>query len=109
MALELVVEIPAPLEIEVEVPNPVMEMVLEIETPVFEFNVEFEGPDIISKEVRQALDFPYFWIGKAVNGSLETDPVWKIYRTEYDIAGEIVETLIAENVAWVDYLTATYI
>jgi len=97
MPFEIVVEIPAPVEVEVEIVNIPTELL-----------VEFEGPDIISKEVRQALDFPYFWIGKAVNGSLETDEVWKIYRTEYDLSGDIVETLIAENVAWVDYLTAIY-
>jgi hypothetical protein len=49
------------------------------------------------------------YIGRAVQGSQFSDPVWRIKRVTTTAAGDLLNIDTAANVAWDDRTTATYI
>jgi hypothetical protein len=48
------------------------------------------------------------YIGRAVSGSLQTQPVWTIYRSIFTSSGILSSAGTATNVAWTDRLTVVY-
>lgn len=51
----------------------------------------------------------YSYAGVALNGTLETDPFWKITRLVFSDVGSLSSIAIATNVTWTERLTATYV
>jgi hypothetical protein len=51
----------------------------------------------------------YSYSGIAPEGTVETDPFWKITRLAFSDTGSLSATGIAQNVTWNERLTATYV
>lgn len=60
------------------------------------------------KEFRHLFASPYDYVGKAIKGSADNAAVWKISRTEYNTAGELVAKRIVWNAKWSDLLTINF-
>jgi hypothetical protein len=48
------------------------------------------------------------YVGKAPAGSLQTAPVWTIYKSTFDSSGSLLASQTASNVAWTNRYTALY-
>jgi hypothetical protein len=57
--------------------------------------------------VTDGIDYSYS--GIAVEGTLETDPFWKITRLSFSDVGTLSTTGVAQSATWTERLTATYI
>lgn len=56
--------------------------------------------------VSNGIDYSYS--GVALDGTLESDPLWKITRLVFSDAGALSSIGVAQNVTWNERLTATY-
>lgn len=64
------------------------------------------APGITAKQYASSGNYSY--CGVAPAGSAQSSAVWSITRLLIDSAGNVTETRCATNVAWTNYLTATY-
>lgn len=51
----------------------------------------------------------YSYSGVAVEGTLETDSLWKVTRLSFTDSGALSSSGIAQNITWTERLTATYV
>jgi hypothetical protein len=64
------------------------------------------GPGAVLTDAISTVNTLY--VGRAVSGSLQTQPVWTIYRSIFTPSGILSSAGTATNVAWTDRLTVVY-
>lgn len=78
---------------------------------IVEWNAFSTAPryQVVMGEVRSDFVSGVNYIGNALQGSSESDSVWRIKKTTISSDGEILNNLTATNVRWTDRLIETYI
>jgi len=64
---------------------------------------------VVMGEVRSDFVSGVNYIGNALQGSSESDSVWRIKKTTISSDGAILSNLTATNVRWTDRLIETYV